>query len=194
MHRSNIGLWLAVATLGFAALISAQGKPKKQKPAAKDPPDQIEVYAQIPVPSGSVRRFITTRHYSSYYLYAELTDGKTVMLIDLTKAKKPTVLADVAYPSDSGSMFAVAGTSALVTEEVVVPATPSVPRTLRIMDFSDPTHPTVTKEFTGITAMSRDEHGGLIFLGDAHNIWILHQTLAEDPEVEREYARKILYQ
>ena len=194
MHRSCRWLWLSVAVLGFAALIGAQGKPKKQKAAAKDPQDQIEVYAQIPVPDGSVRRFITTRHFSSYYLYAELSDGKTVMLIDLTKAKKPAVLASVAYPADSGSMFAVAGTSALVTEEAVVPAPPAAPRTLRLMDFSDPAHPIVTKEFTGITAMSRDEQGGLIFLGDAHNIWILHQTLALDPEVEKEYARKIVYQ
>jgi hypothetical protein len=41
--------------------------------------------------------------------------------------------------------------------------------------------------------MSRDERRGLIFLANPEGIWILHQSFAEDPEVEKEYARRILY-
>ena len=51
------------------------------------------------------------------------------------------------------------------------------------MDFSDPQHPKVAREFAGVTAITTDD--GLIFLANADGIWILHQTLAEDPEVEK---------
>ena len=44
------------------------------------------------------------------------------------------------------------------------------------------------REFTGVTAITRDEHRGLVFLADGSGIWILQQKLAMDPEVEKAYA------
>ena len=61
------------------------------------------------------------------------------------------------------------------------------------MDFSDPGTPKVAREFTGVTAMSRDDRRGLIFVANAEGIWILRQRLAEDPEVEKAYAKYVLY-
>jgi hypothetical protein len=61
------------------------------------------------------------------------------------------------------------------------------------MDFSDPLHPKVAREFTGVTAISRDERRGLIYVANAEGVWILQQSFAEDPEVEREYAHHVLY-
>ena len=59
------------------------------------------------------------------------------------------------------------------------------------MDFSDPKNPKVAREFTGVTAMSRDDRRGLIFIANAEGIWILQQHLAEDPEVEKAYAHYV---
>lgn len=86
------------------------------------------------------RRTIRFHRHSSTYLYAEHDAGKGVTLIDVTKVTKPTVLADVAYLSNggSGSLFAVAGTAALVTEEQGTATLVTAPQTIRIMDFSDP--------------------------------------------------------
>jgi hypothetical protein len=61
------------------------------------------------------------------------------------------------------------------------------------MDFSDPRNPKVAREFTGVTAMSRDDRRGLIFVANADGIWILQQHLALDPEVEKAYANYVLY-
>ena len=61
------------------------------------------------------------------------------------------------------------------------------------MDFSDLLHPKVAREFAGVTAISRDQGRGLIFLANPEGIWILHQTFAEDPEVEKAYANYVLY-
>lgn len=61
------------------------------------------------------------------------------------------------------------------------------------MDFSDPQNPKVARVFAGVTAMSRDQGRGLIFVANADGIWILQQRLAQDPEVEKAYANYVLY-
>jgi hypothetical protein len=177
-------------------LISAglEAKDKKVKASPKEPQDAIEVVGHIPLTDGSVMRFLTTQHYSSYYLYAEHDASNGVTLIDVTKPTRPSVLGDVAYAPNggSGSLFAVEGTAALVTDGQATAAT-SAPQTIRIMDFSDPLHPKVARVFAGVTAVSRDERRGLIFLANAEGIWILHQNLAQDPEVEKAYAHHVIY-
>ncbi|HEY7338138.1 MAG TPA: hypothetical protein VH639_24840 [Bryobacteraceae bacterium] len=147
--------------------------------------------------SGMVTGFLPTQHYSNYYLYVEHEGGKNVTLIDVTKAAQPVVLSDVAYSSNGAaggeSLVAVAGTAAILTEQPGATTPAPAAQTVRIMDFSDPLHPKIAREFSGVTTMSRDERRGLIFLANPEGIWILHQSFAEDPEVEKDYARRILY-
>jgi hypothetical protein len=167
-------------------------KPKTPPPAPKD---EIQVVGHIPLIGGPVRRFLATQHYSSYYLYAEHeADGK-VTLVDVTNVSRPAVLADMAYTpgNDSGSLTVVAGTAALVSSETAPATAAEDSQTIRIMDFSDPQNPKVAHEFTGVTAMSRDDRRGLIFVANADGIWILQQQLAQDPAVEEAYAHYVLY-
>ena len=183
---------VALGMLTFSP--SAQCKDKKKKAPPKDPQDAIEVVGHIPANGGAVTRFLSTQHYSSYYLYVEHEGSKSVTLIDVSKTAQPVVLADfpAAPNGGSGNLFAVAGTAALIAEQGG--NTRSVnPQTIRIMDFSDPKQPKVAREFAGVTAVSRDDPRGLIFLANPEGIWILHQSFALDPEVEKEYARRVLY-
>jgi hypothetical protein len=178
--------------LGLAILIplSAPLAAKDKKP--KSPPqDSIEVVAHIALASGPVLRLLTTEHYSSHYLYAEHGAGAPVTLIDTTKANHPAVLAEVAYPSGSDSLVVVSGTAALVTSGGAPP--PTAPQTIRILDFSDPRNPKVAREFNGVTAINRDDRRGLIFLANSDGVWILHQSRADDPEVEKAYAHHVIY-
>ena len=186
-------LFFAVAGL-LVLSPNAPSKDKKKKSPPKDPQDAIEVVGHIPPVGGAVTRFLSTPHYSSHYLYVEHDGGKDITLIDVSKTTQPMVLADIpsAPNGGSGSLFAVTGTAALIAEQPSNP--PAVnPQTIRIMDFSDPKEPKLAREFTGVTAMSRDDQRGLIFLANPEGIWILHQNFAMDPEVEREYARHVLY-
>jgi hypothetical protein len=172
-------------------MLAPFGSAKNKK---ADPQDSIEVVGHIPLTEGAVKRFTSTQHYSSYYLYVEQESGK-VTLIDVTKTNRPAVLADVAYPSDaggSGSLSVVAGTAALVSSEPGAPAA-KTQQTIRIMDFSDPQNPKVSREFTGVTAMSRDDRRGLIFVANPEGIWILQQHFALDPAVQRAYEDYVLY-
>ena len=114
-------------------------------------------------------------------------------MIDVTKADRPAVLAEIpAAPGGSDSLTVVAGTAALVTSAPAPAAAPAT-QTMRIMDFSDPQHPKVTREFAGVTATSRDDRRGLIFVANAEGIWILRQHLAVDPEVEKAYGNYVIY-
>jgi hypothetical protein len=191
--RSSFVTFLAVLTT-VVLPIAAQPKDKKLKPAPKDPQDSIEVVGHIPAAGGPITRFMITQHYSSSYLYAEHEAGKGVTMIDVSKANRPSLLADVpvTLPAGSDSLSVVAGTAALVTTEPVVQATPAT-QTIRIVDFSDPQHPKVTREFAGVTATARDDRRGLIFVANGDGVWILQQRLAEDPEVERAYANYVVY-
>ena len=183
---------LLLAGLVLAPCASARNK----KPKAADPKDEIEVVGHIPLTGGPVKRFLATQHYSSYYLYAEHENGGNLTLIDITKTDQPAVLADVASAPNgaSSNLTVVAGTAALVSSE---PGTSSsavqAPQTIRIMDFSDPQNPKVAREFTGVTAMSKDGGRGLIFVANADGIWILRQHLAQDPEMQKAYEDYVIY-
>jgi hypothetical protein len=176
-------------------MLTPSASARNKKAPSPAPKDEIEVVGHIPLTGGPVRRFLTTDHYSSHYLYAEHEAGGNVTLIDVTKTAQPAVLADVAYaPStESGSLSIVAGTAALASSEPVTSAAAPASQTVRIMDFSDPRNPKVAREFTGVTAMSRDDGRGLIFIANADGIWILRKHLAEDPEVEKAYLDYVIY-
>jgi hypothetical protein len=175
--------------LSLAILIPLSAKDRKPK---SPPQDSIEVIAHIAVGSGPVLRLLTTEHFSSYYLYAEHGAGASATLIDTTKPNQPAVLAEVAYPSAGpDSLVVVSGTAALVASGGT--PQPAAPTTIRILDFSDPRNPTVAREFSGVTAINRDDRRGLIFLANAAGVWILHQSRAVDPEVEKAYAHRVIY-
>lgn len=165
---------------------------KDRKPSPKD---EIEVVGHIPLSHGPVTRFLATQHYSSYYLYAEHEAGKNATLIDITQSSQPSVLGDVAYAPNGGSnsLSVVAGTDALVSSEPPAAAVVQPPQTIRIMDFSDPKNPRVAREFTGVTALSKDAGRGLIFVANADGIWILRKHLAQDPEEQKAYEDYVLY-
>jgi hypothetical protein len=186
--------WVAFFACIFALSPAAQSESIKAKADEKAPQDEIEVVGYVPLTGGPVRRLLPTEHYSSYYLYAERDAGKGVTLIDVTKATQPFVSAEIAYPSKLGltGLLTVAGTAALITDGQEA-ATAVRQQTIRIIDFSESRNPKVVREFTGVTATSLDGRRGLIFVANTEGVWILHQNLAEDPEIGMAYAHRLLY-
>lgn len=182
--------------LFLACTAGLYGKDKKPKKQPDDPSkDKITVVAHIPLTGGPVTRFITTQHYEQSYVYAEHESGKTLTLIDVTNAQRPAVLGEMVYPDGaaSASVLSATGTVALVSDSPSLETKPGAPQTMRIMDFSDPAHPTVAQEFKGITATARDTRKNLILLANPDGIWILQQQFGEDPAIERSYAYKVWY-
>ncbi len=189
MLSRRFSLVAVCATALLASIPSAlQAKGHKRN----DPPqDGIEVVAHLPLTSGTVTHFVETQHYRRNYLYAE-GGGNTVTLIDVTDIARPTVVSTLSPSSGAANVVTAAGTAALVAESPAATTTPANGQTFRIMSFADPLHPTVKQEFANVSAMSRDESRGVIFLANTQGVWILRETLAMDPEFEREWEHMAL--
>lgn len=187
MRRTNYQIAALLTASALAGgVLHAKDKQPKAKPAA--PQDQIVVESQLPNAAGPVTRFVATRHFGRSYVYAEREAGEPVTLIDVTNPHQPVVLSQANLPS--GSLLAVAGTAALAGTADGEKHTS--PQTIRLMDFSDPANPKVTKEFANVTAVQTIS-GGMVLLANSDGIWILAQHLAEDPATEERYARKVIY-
>ena len=186
--HARLTTFLAAAAVCCSPLA---GKDKHAKPDAAQPKDQIRIEAQIALTDGPVTRFVVTKHYDRSYVYAEREAGGPITLMDVTNPVHPQVLSNTTLPAASGSLLAVAGTAGLIGDASAPKITPPA-QTIRIMDFSDPAHPKVTRQFDGVTAVERS--GGLILLANPEGIWILSEHLALDPAVEAEYARRVVYQ
>jgi hypothetical protein len=192
--------WYGVSTFVVVALVSSPaigaGSTSQGKPAQ----DQIEVVGHLALSAGDggpVTRFLTTQHYGRSYLYVERAGTNAVMLVDVTKTNQPSIVENASYGSARAaggareSLVSVAGTAALVTQESSRAI--STPEPVRIMDFADPEHPKVVREFIGVTAIARDDRRGLIFLANGDGIWILRRNLAEDPAMAKAYDDYVNY-
>jgi hypothetical protein len=182
---------LTVTLLTVTAICGGQlaAKDKHIRTDSAGSQDQIAIEAHIALTDGPVTRFVATKHCDRSYVYAERGPGQPVTLIDVTNPGHPQVLSNTNLPAASGGLLAVAGTAAL-TGDAPVEKTATA-QTIRVMDFSDPAHPKVTKEFDGVTAIEKT--GNVILLANGEGIWVLSQRLAEDPAVEKRYANKVIY-
>jgi hypothetical protein len=189
MPNSNIRLAIVLTLTAVSGRV-LDAKDKRPKAETAKPQDQIVIEAHITVGGGPIIRFIATRHYDRSYIYAERDAGKSVTLIDVTNLGHPQVLSDPGGRPVLGNLLAVAGTAAL---EGNGPAEkPPTSQTIRLMDYSDPANPKVTREFNSVTAVEK-VGGGIILLANGEGIWILSQHFAEDPAVEKRYANKVIY-
>jgi hypothetical protein len=154
------------------------------------PQDRIEVISHFPLAHGPVEQLLATQHYGRHYLYAQRADGR-VTVIDITNATAPSRVANVEYPSsqESDNLLALTSTVALVGGS----AGGGGPRDIRIVNLADPAHPTVAREFKGVTAVGRDSQRGLVFLANHDGVWILRQRFAQDPAALSAYANEVLY-
>jgi hypothetical protein len=187
-----IAFFLSIASTALP--LAAKEKHKKTAPADQD---QISVAAHLAVPGSPILCFMATRHYDRSYVYAERGSGQPITLLDVTNPNRPLILSQLdsgSLPDDppaATNLVAVAGTAALSTSAPADSGKASV-QTIRLLDFSDPANPKVTRQFDGVTAVQRVS-GGVILLANPEGVWVLTDHLAEDPKEIERYARKVIY-
>ena len=191
VNRLSTPLLFAALVLSISTIYASERHHSKAHEDAAQ--DEIQVVGHIPV-SGPITQLLPTQHFSSFYLYAEHGPGKALTLIDVTKAASPSIVNSLPYPADdsSGNLIAVAGMAGLAVDRQA-PSKPVSPAVVRIMNFTDPSHPKIAREFQGVTAITTDNHRRLIFLADSEGIWILREHFAEDPEIVQEYSDYVQY-
>jgi hypothetical protein len=109
----------------------------------------------------------------------------------MTNPRTPVALKELILPTaeSTASLDTVIGSVALVSS---VPA-PTTSQTVSILSFPDPEHPTVVKQFLGVTATGTDVSHGLIYLANSEGIWVLHINPATDEQLEKDYAHYVRY-
>jgi hypothetical protein len=187
--RLHLRSALAFLLLALAPdLVSGKDKAKRDQTPQQD---QISVDAHIAVPGGPVVRFVATKHYDRTYVYVEHGPGQPTTLLDVSSPGKPLVVSQLDLTTAATNLVAVAGTAAL-SSSAVHDQTNVASQTIRLMDFSDPKNPKVTRQFEGVTAVEKLS-GGVILLANPEGVWVLSQHLADDPAVQERYAKKVIY-
>jgi hypothetical protein len=110
------------------------------------------------------------------YLYVKEGSQQGYTVVDVTKPTRPKVVAQVPEQNltmaDPGIALATAPESAMKVSSNRSKQT-QVPRTVRVVDVSDPSHPRTVKTFQDVTSIANDHSRHLIYVANAEGIWIL---------------------
>ena len=154
--------------------------------------DRIDVIAQVPLLGEPVVQITAGTHWRRNFVYLRHgPPGDAIIVLDVTDPIVPKAVGslDAPAPEALGDITAVLGTAVLVAS----PTSPQPPQTITILNFADPEHPKVVRQFSGVTAQFKDIGRGLIYLTDSKTLWVLHLDPATDTELEKHYEHHVLY-
>jgi hypothetical protein len=182
------------AIAGLAIVLLAPLTQAAERTSKAQPEDRIEVISNVAMTGKTIGAIQVVRNSSGNYVYLKDTSGQSLTVVDVTSAEHPSIARVMAIPeaAANGTVGAVAGNAAMMIAEGPKPATEQ-PKAVSIVDFSNAASPKVVRQFQGVTALQVDEQRGLIYLVDDGGLQILRKHSASDREMEREYARQLLY-
>lgn len=174
---SRSGLAFALIVLaGSAPCSSAQIKP----PKVLDQPAMV--ISHLSLDELVVRGIYLRQRGGKKYLYL-VTSGKPgIMLVNVTKAKKPFVMKEVDLPKDVRvESLDLIGDGLALMETSNEQSAPTLPRTFNVLDISHPEHPQVIQSFAGVTAIAVSFDYNLLFFANNEGLWILRQQWMQPP-------------
>lgn len=190
LHLIFIGVTLLIG----APLIAGEGAG-----SALPVPDRIVVIAHTPLSPGVVTELTTGSHWGKDYLYVDRGLAAPVTILNVTNPAAPTKAGELDVPKQDagGDLSTVTGNVALVDSSQASPTQPTLKRTVTVLSFADPEHPTVARHFSGVTAMLKDNQRGLIYLANSDGLWVLRVITApdiqRDNQEEKRYLHHVLY-
>jgi hypothetical protein len=183
--------WLVVCAslLAGALQLGAAGKSGSAPSSA----DRIDVIAHVPLSGGTVTQLTTGTHWSKNYLYIDHGPAGSVGILDVTNPAAPISAGELAVPKQEadGRLSTVVGTAALIASPSA--PTPTMAQTVTVLSFADPQHPTVGRQFSGVTSMLKDTSRGLIYLVNSDGLWVLRLEPAADIQLQKAYEHYVLY-
>lgn len=144
---------------------------------------QARVIAHLPL-SGGAQQLFLQQEGRSQYLYVRQPSQQGVTVIDITKPERPKVVSQVPLENlimvgsglaifEAPENSATARTS-LATGNAEDPrGIGAVPKSVRILDVSDPMHPLAVQNFDGVTSILHDSARNLIYIANRDGVWIV---------------------
>ncbi|MGA7624553.1 MAG: hypothetical protein WB630_05365 [Candidatus Acidiferrales bacterium] len=171
-HSTNLILTLAALFLVVVPCAFAKSG------GAKSSDEPATVIAHIVLPGAPPTQILLQQQKGKQYLYLVRSSRKGFTVVDVTKPSEPNLIKRVAWPDggSAGSLELVGGTLGLAegssARSVSMPAE-SYPKTIELLDLSDPANPRTVQSFSGVTSVLTDEARRLIYITNSDGLWIV---------------------
>jgi|ERR1035438_7201613 hypothetical protein len=160
-----------------SVLIALASASERAAPKPTDLPATI--IAHLPLPQATGAQMLLQKEDSKQYLYIQQATKQGFMIVDVTKAEKPSLLKRTAESNQS-----TAGNLEMVSPDIAIAEAPErTPSTLtsssrptetvRVLDLADPRNPKTLATFSKVTSLLPDGGHGLIYLTNNEGLWIL---------------------
>jgi hypothetical protein len=162
----------------FLACINSPVYTQVQPPKVLDQP--ATVIGHLPLPQKTVTGIHLRQRGGKKYAYLETSGNPGIIVVNITKPKKPVIVNQVNWPGDapSGTLTEI-GHGLAVAESSSDPS--PVPRTVNVLDVSHPAHPRVIQTFSGITALTVSADHNLLLFANNEGLSVLAQHWAQPP-------------
>jgi hypothetical protein len=148
------------------------------------PMAQSSVTGHLYLEGMAVKQIVIDRQGDKTYLYLQHTSNNVFAIVDVTDPAKPVFLERITLPeaadsivnlpdadSDLAMAFAPETGSAAVSSSSDPSALPK--QSVRLLDLTDPEHPTILTTFNGVTSTATDDGHKLVFLVNSQGLWVV---------------------
>jgi hypothetical protein len=182
MQLKRMALFLA------GVLIAAGSSPAKTRATPAEPCVQVVGHLSLEGLQAN-RLFVRQSAHGKRYLYAVPTEGRAVMVVNVSVPNHPVLEGQVSY-EDRGETRGVTpvGLNAAIIEIADHPATGRLEtparRNIGVMDLSDPGNPKIACRFADVSGYLVDESKSLIYIVNGEGLWIVRHHEPPDVSVE----------
>ena len=176
---------LFASILAFTRVLAAQSRGPQLSQ------EHVNVAGHLDLHGIPVKQILQQQRGEKGYLFLRRADKNAFAIVDVTNAAKPVLLDRNVLPEPSGgnislppsgSALAIAfvpGRKSGSTAAASAPGAANLPaETVRLIDLSDPRHPTTVRTFEGVTSVAIDDRRKLVFLANNGGLWIVsHREL-----------------
>ncbi len=158
--------------IGIAAAPSIFAKPKAKKAVVSN----LGVIAHLQLDGGTATRMLLVQKDGKEYLYVGLSSSSGVCIFDVTKPADPRKVEKFAGAGGAQADFQLVGDTLAVTSragEAAASSSNVPPRSVTILNMSDPANPRQIQTFADVTSVVADDARGLIYLSNGEGLWVV---------------------
>jgi hypothetical protein len=179
---------VAFLALGIAAAPSMFAKPKEKKSAVSN----LGVIAHVQLDGGSATHMVIMEKDGKEYLYLGLASSSGICVFDVTTPAAPRKLERFAGAGGAQSAdFQLVGDTLAVSSrsgEATSGWSDAAPRSVTILNMTDPMNPQSIQTFAGVTSIVADDARGLIYLSNGEGLWIVQAKQIQEADTVSLYG------
>lgn len=164
---------VAFLAIGIAAAPSIFAQPKAKKAVVSN----LGVIAHLQLDGGTATRMLLVQKDGKQYLYVGLSSSSGVCIFDVTKPADPRKVEKFAGAGGAQAAdFQLVGDTLAVTSrtgEAAAISSNVPPRSVTILNMSDPANPQQIQTFADVTSVVADDARGLIYLSNGEGLWVV---------------------